>query len=240
MEKPNRIIMHPLDYKKRDLILIFPGGGYERTSSRESEPVAEAFNALGYHAAVFEYRNQIVLHPDIVPRALEEINNLRRIKYVSNIILCGFSAGGHLVMSILEEKMKWFKAGILAYPVVTTDPRYRHESSFRALLGDDMSIKRLREVSVDRHVRTSLPPIFIWTTMDDGSVPIENSILLMEALKKKGVPVEAHFFPKGRHGLSLATEATPFEGDSDPEAFARENRHVATWLSMVDEWIKSL
>jgi acetyl esterase/lipase len=108
------------------------------------------------------------------------------------------------------------------------------------LLDGDMTVGRLLEVSAERHIRTILPPIFLWHTMDDGSVPVENSILLMQALKKKGVPVEAHFFPTGRHGLSLATEATAFEDESDPAEFARKNRHVSTWITMAGEWIRSL
>ena len=36
------------------------------------------------------------------------------------------------------------------------------------------------------------------------AVPVENSLLFFEALRKAGVPGELHVFPHGRHGLGLA------------------------------------
>jgi dipeptidyl aminopeptidase/acylaminoacyl peptidase len=39
---------------------------------------------------------------------------------------------------------------------------------------------------------------------DDYSVPVENSLLYYQALKKNKVPVEMHVFPTGGHGFGLA------------------------------------
>ncbi len=44
-----------LKVKKRPFILICPGGGYERTSYREGEPLALHFLSRGYHAGVLRY-----------------------------------------------------------------------------------------------------------------------------------------------------------------------------------------
>ena len=38
--------------RKRPLVLICPGGGYEMTSDREAEPVAIQYIAKGYQAAI--------------------------------------------------------------------------------------------------------------------------------------------------------------------------------------------
>ena len=35
--------------RKRPVILILPGGAYERTSDRESEPPAVCFYSMGFH-----------------------------------------------------------------------------------------------------------------------------------------------------------------------------------------------
>ena len=43
-----------------------------------------------------------------------------------------------------------------------------------------------------------MPPFFIVHTSEDKSVPIENSQALVRALREKGVPVEAHFYERGR------------------------------------------
>ena len=51
------IIDDPLDaVRKRPVVIICPGGGYEYCSLREAEPVASAFNAAGIHAVVVYYR----------------------------------------------------------------------------------------------------------------------------------------------------------------------------------------
>ena len=39
----------------RGVVLICPGGGYQWVAPREGEPVARAFNAGGWAAAVLEY-----------------------------------------------------------------------------------------------------------------------------------------------------------------------------------------
>ena len=42
-----------IQIKKRPMIVICPGGGYEKLSYREGEPVAMQFLAKGYHAVCF-------------------------------------------------------------------------------------------------------------------------------------------------------------------------------------------
>jgi dipeptidyl aminopeptidase/acylaminoacyl peptidase len=171
--------------------------------------------------------------------AFELINPLRKDKRVKNIFINGYSSGGHLSLMLLEYKPTFFKGGILAYPVVTSDPKFSHAGSFQRLLGGELPQKLMEKLSLEKHVPKKMPPIFLWHTMEDTSVPVENSLLLLKALRKKNIPVETHFFPKGRHGLSLATIATPFLGE-DPETFAKENEHVAQWFPMAINWLKTL
>ena len=38
--------------RKRPVVLICPGGGYQMTSDREAEALAVRFMAMGYHAAI--------------------------------------------------------------------------------------------------------------------------------------------------------------------------------------------
>jgi acetyl esterase/lipase len=239
VKKPNRIVLYPLDFQKRDLILILPGGGYERTSPREAMPVVDLFHSAGYHAAIYEYRNEIIRYPEIIDRALEEVYALRKTRYIRRLVVLGFSAGGHLALWMLEKKPRWFKAGILAYPVVSADPEIRHAGSIFNLLGGEGDKETLRAVSLEKHVRPTMPPIFLWSTFDDAAVPIENSLWLLEAFRRKKVACEAHIFASGRHGLSLADETTPFEGE-DPVTFANQNRTVAAWKDLCLAWLKRL
>ena len=41
--------------RKRPVVLICPGGGYQMTSDREAEALAVRFMAMGYHAAILRY-----------------------------------------------------------------------------------------------------------------------------------------------------------------------------------------
>ena len=73
-------------------------------------------------------------------------------------------------------------------------------------------------LSIEKHVDATMPPVFIWHTITDQAVPVENSLLMIHACRDAGVSVEAHLFPQGGHGLSLATVDTaragsPGEGD---------------------------
>lgn len=235
----NRIIEFFLDESLRDLILIFPGGAYERTSPRESEPVARKFQMAGFHAAVFEYRHELLGYPDIIKDTLTHIAKFRKDKRISRIFLCGFSAGGHLALWSAIEEPDLISGVILGYPVVSTDAKISHLRSFHNLVGDESNSQIMDALSLEKHISHELPPIFVWHTFDDESVPVNNSLKLIEALKQNDVPVEAHLYPHGKHGLSLADETTAFEAQ-DPKAFAKENKHVSSWFQLALNWIETI
>lgn len=235
----NIILPYYIDNLVRDTVLVFPGGAYSYASPREALPVVQEFQKEGYHAAVFEYRHELLTYPTLLEEAVSLISDWMKDARIGRVFVCGFSAGGHFALWMLETKPKWFAGGILAYPVVTSNPRLCHQQSIDNLMGNDQSLKRIHAVSLERHVKKNMPPVFLWHTMDDQSVPVENSLLLIDALKKKKVPVEVHLFPKGNHGLSLATAETVFY-QQDPVQYAKENQHVSTWFPMAISWMKTL
>lgn len=57
----------------------------------------------------------------------------------------------------------------------------------------------------ERFVTAETPPCFMWHTLEDVSVPAENSMLFASALRQRGVRFELHIYPHGRHGLGLGT-----------------------------------
>lgn len=239
LSSPNYIELTLLDEKKRDLLLILPGGGYEFTSAREAEPVAQAFRPDGYHTAIYYYREEKLLYPNTKLEGKEVLDLLSANPLVKRIFIIGFSSGGHLAATLLEEYPKMLSAGILAYPVITSNIRFRHAGSFLRLLGDDLSKDTLEEVSLERHVNEKMPPIFLFHTMDDASVPAVNSQLFLEMLRMKHVPVEAHFFPKGRHGVSIATKEVAFS-DMDPDEFVRRYGYLSVWVDLARDFLKRL
>ena len=61
-------------------------------------------------------------------------------------------------------------------------------------------------MSLENHVAKDTPPCFLWQTVTDQTVPVENSYLFAQACAQAGVPFAQHVFSEGIHGLSVATE----------------------------------
>ena len=236
--------------KKRPLILICPGGGYEFLSDREGESIAFKFNSFGYHAAVIYYS----IAPVTYPTQLLEVS--AAVKYFKDhaeeyhidpdrIAIYGASAGGHAaadyatgyfrdeVTSVLKVSSDYLKpAGmILAYPVITSGP-FAHRGSFDNLLGELKNDKKMLEyLSIENRITKETPPAFIWHTFPGGCVPVENSLLLAEAMKKENIPFELHIFPSGDHGLGLADEITLSPNRTEI------NKGAAQWIDLCRVWL---
>lgn len=86
--------------------------------------------------------------------------------------------------------------------------------------------------SLERQVSSGTPDTFLWHTFEDGAVPVENSLLLASAMRQSGVNVELHIFPKGVHGLSLASKETSVPGS------AQLVPAVQAWIPLVRAWIE--
>lgn len=79
-------------------------------------------------------------------------------------------------------------------------------------------------------VTADTPPIFLWTTCGDRTLPSEQSMIMGCALAKAGVPYELHIFESGDHGLALADQATA----GNPEQL---NSDVANWVPLAQRWL---
>ena len=129
------------------------------------------------------------------------------------IAVCGFSAGGHLALSgaVLdipgETAQQRPNAVILGYPVITAG-EFAHRGSFVQLAGSE-----------DAAAQQAF-------TLEDKTVPVENTLLLLAALRRAGVPCEAHLFEKGAHGTSISTAEVDA---ADP--------HRAHWVALCLEWL---
>ena len=145
------------------------------------------------------------------------------------IALCGFSAGGHLALSGAVLAVPGLpdpprpNAVILGYPVITAG-QYAHRGSFVQLAGEDPAAQQA--FSLEDKITPRTPPVFVWHTMEDETVPVENTLLLVSALHRAGVPCEAHLFEKGCHGTSLSTAEV-----NHPSA------HRSRWLTLAREWL---
>lgn len=236
--------------RKRPTVIICPGGGYAYTSDREAEPVALRFLADDCNAIVLRYST-----PAKFPVALLELSyavatvreNAEKWNVdTEKIVVCGFSAGGHLaaLFSALWNKdfVKTFfgykncenkPCGmILGYPVITSGC-YAHKGSFVNLIGEDVNFELAKLVSVEKQISTDTPPAFIWHTFTDQSVNVKNSLLLAEALADNKISTELHIFPHGPHGLSLANGAVKKD-------YNGEYNECQVWIDMSIRWLKNL
>lgn len=228
------------DGKIHNAILVFPGGGYSRRSELEGEQIALWLNSLSVNAFVVNYRVAPFCHPAQIEDAKRAIRHVRynSKKYNINpekIGVLGFSAGGHLACMLSEQ----YDNGtvfrdetdrvsarpdvcILCYPVITMKEKFCHTGSKNCLLGGtDTDINKL---CCEENVTTGTPPMFIWHTVEDDSVPVENSIMLAQALREKNIPFELHLFPDGKHGLK----------------FAKEIEGTNAWPALCENWLKRM
>ncbi|HBT64868.1 MAG TPA: acetylesterase [Ruminococcaceae bacterium] len=234
-----------MDYhKKRPAVVICPGGGYGMTSDREAEPIALRFNSLGFQCFVLRYSVKQVCFPGALLELSKAVAIVRQNAAewdidADRIIVCGFSAGGHLAASLgmfwnrdfVNKPLDFYNSEnkpnglILSYPVITSG-EFAHRDSFKNLLKDKYE-QNLSLVSLENQVSADTPPCFIWHTFDDKCVPVENSLLLANALKKSNISFEMHILPSGPHGLSLATQETGVTVESCKQ-----------WPDMAARWIR--
>ncbi len=214
--------------QQRPAVLILPGGGYEHVSAREAEPVALRFAAAGYAAFVLDYSVAPHMYPVALREAAMAMAYLRaraRQLEIGPVAAVGFSAGAHLcgclgtlydgeaVADIAPGSLLRPDALGLCYPVAVSHGR-THEGSFQSLCGEDAALRQ--RLSLDRLARPDMPPVFLWHTRQDASVPCRNSLVLAQALEEKGVAFALHIYHRGPHGLSVADETAYPAGQVPP------------------------
>ncbi len=232
---------------RRPSVLICPGGGYAYATDREGETVALTFLAKGFNCFVLKYSCAPSTFPVALLEAASALHIIRShaaewFVDPERIFVCGFSAGGHLaaslgvfwnrpfvstLLNVEKEKLKP-NGLLLCYPVITSG-EFAHKGSFRNALGAEYSAEMLARLSLENQVSENTPPCFLWHTWEDGSVPVENSVLFAMALRKYGVPCEMHIYQKGGHGLSLGNYMT---GDAVMSC--------ANWVEMAARWMREL
>ena len=223
-------------------MILCPGGRYGQLVMKPIGPIVEWLNSLGIKAFVLKYRlgTNSYRHPVMLEDAQ------RAIRYVRahaadygidphRIGIMGFSAGGHLAAATgtrvaeaqprsgdpLDRVSSRPDLMVLLYPVITMGPM-THVPSRDNLLGPNPSQELIDETSNEKHVTSETPPTFLAQGANDAKVPVENSLMFAEALRRAGVPFELHIFEKGKHGFGLKQE--------DPA--------LDTWPLLCEHWLR--
>jgi acetyl esterase/lipase len=223
--------------------VVCPGGGYRNLAAHEGEPFAKWLNSLGIDAFVLKYR--LTTDGYHVPAAL--LDAARAIRTVrahaaewgidpKRIGMIGSSAGGHLTATLItqfdagnpnaedpiERVSSRPDAAVLCYGFILFDiPKPEREEQF---LGPNATEEQKKMLSPRLNVRKDTPHTFIWQTVEDEKVVVDNAFAFATALREKGVPFDLHLYQKGKHGIGLGTK------DLDPAKMHPWTRDCAFWL----------
>lgn len=234
------------DGKKHGMVVIMPGGGYVKISTKETVPVARYINSIGMHAVVVNYR---VLPYD--PQ-LGVIDGKRAVRYVKgkldewNILenavgIMGFSAGaGNAALVCERYDIDEYEACddidalsarpdfcILCYGALSLDTKHlsKHDiDNFRYICPDDRRNEYIADNSPDKHIRSDMPPAFIWHAADDTRVCAGATLSFVNALYEHHIDTEFHLYPYGGHGKSVLE--------------SREIPDLRNWMPTLTEWLR--
>lgn len=230
-------------------MLICPGGGYAHLAPHEGNDYALWLNQHG--VTCFVLKSRIGSNGYHYPAEFQDVTRAMRWvrahadDYKINahrIGIMGSSAGGHLASTLLthfdagdahsadviERQSSRPDLGILCYAVITMG-ELTHQGSKENLLGKNPSPELVKLLSNELQVTPDTPPCFLWTTFEDKTVPMENTLMFAAALRKNHVPFALHIYEKGGHGMGLAAKppfAHPHPWASDCLFWLAEHKFV--------------
>ncbi|MBI1337935.1 MAG: prolyl oligopeptidase family serine peptidase [Phycisphaera sp.] len=214
--------------RTRAAVIICPGGSYSGlVYQREGIQTAKWFRERGVNAVVLRYRFKPYRFPvpmTDVQRAVQVVRAHAEQWDIdpNRIGLMGFSAGGHdaslaTVYHIdadpkSKDPVARFSSrpdfAVLVYPVITMADPDTHAGSRKNLLGPNPSEELIDEASSYKHVNKQTPPTLLVYAKDDNVVPIRNSELFLEALKKNGIKCKPLTYETGGHGFGIGRKQT--------------------------------
>jgi acetyl esterase/lipase len=230
-------------------LVVCPGGAYQHLAPKEGEVYAQWLNDHGVSAFVLKYRlgPSGYRHPAMLQDAARAVRLVRARAGEWNldtkrIGIIGSSAGGHLASTLMthfdagdpnaadaiERQSSRPDVGILCYAVISLG-KFAHQGSKNNLLGTNAPPELVQELSNELHVTKDTPPCFLWSTFEDKTVPVENTLQFAAALRAAGVPFDLHVYQKGPHGLGLGVPKYPPE---DPGKLHPWTADCLVWLKV--------
>jgi len=208
-------------------LLIAPGGGYIRVVvDKESFEVGRRLAEAGVTAFVLRYRLPAEGWDRASDVPLQDAQRAMRLIRAGaagfgvdpkRVAAMGFSAGGHVAASLATRHQARVYEPLdaadrldarpdlsaLIYPVIDMARPFAHLGSREALLGAPPGPGTEAAYSPHLHVDQATPPTFLVHAWDDPSVPTENSLNYLAALRAAKVAAEAHIFEEGGHGFGI-------------------------------------
>ena len=233
-------------------IVVCPGGSYSWLDMKvEGIGVAEWLQSNGINAFVLRYHvanvsaymfgYRVLGLGNRYPKMLTDVENALEQVYEmadslsinrARIGVMGFSAGGHLTMMSYTHNRTEYKPHFLCpmYPVVTfSDKRFVHKRSRRGALGvwGQWNEQMRDSLSIERHIPSDCPPVFLVNCVDDPIVKYQNSELLDSALTANQVPHTYIQYQTGGHGFG----ASETKGTDESRQWKKE---FLQWISSLN------
>ena len=222
---PIMTVMRP-ERPNGSAMLLIPGGGYRwAVLDKEGFDVARVFAASGTTCFVLRYRlpaDGWAAGADAPLQDAQRAIRLIRSRAAEfgvrpdRIAVLGASAGGHLAglasartdaayapVDAADAVSLRPDLTVLMYPVATMADPHVHVGSRTHLLGEGPTPEQIAAYSLEQMNWAGAAPVFLLHAMDDASVPVENSLMLLTTLKAAGVKTEAHLFLEGGHGFGI-------------------------------------
>jgi acetyl esterase/lipase len=95
------------------------------------------------------------------------------------------------------------------------------------------SLEQMESVSPYFHINKKTPPTFIWHTVTDDMVSVEQIYEYVVALYKNNISHELHVFKRGHHGLSLANQFSSTK-------ISNVNEQVSQWVALATTWLDTI
>lgn len=214
-----------------EAIVICPGGGYAILAyEHEGTEIARWWADRGVAGLVLKYRlptSAAQIEPRLSP-LLDAQRALRLARHHAadwninpeRVGIMGFSAGGHLAATAsvhydagdptaddpVDRLSSRPDFSMLIYPVISFTEPFRHSGSRRNLIGPEPTAELIEHYSNELQVTADTPPAILIHAQDDRSVPVENSFVYAEALRRHDIPTEVVVYPVGGHGFGLRQE----------------------------------
>lgn len=223
--------------------------------------LSEGFQAFVLKYSVGDFAHFPAPFIDAAKAVMLVRENAKRWRiHPDKISLCGFSSGAHVVAAlgamwqkaelakVLNVDNNSFKpnALLLGYPILDLyrfGERNRGHSQERKTLVEMMFSCVLRstapeksammEWDISSNITSVYPPTFLWTTMEDSFVDVEQSIDFIKCLATHEVPYEYHIFEKGSHGSSIGSRTAGFS-----EEDIRRLGNTPQWVGLALCWLE--
>jgi acetyl esterase/lipase len=235
---PTMTVYPPKGKANGTSVVVFPGGGFSVLAiDIEGTEICDWLTSKGITCVLLKYRVPVsgpqwdgschCRREPTVHMATQDAQRaivlLRRQAKALGIDphrvgVIGFSAGGHMVAEVSNEK------GIIYRPVDDADKESaRPDFAIAGYPGHLWEGKGL-VLNPTLHVTSAAPPTFIVQAEDDPVDSVRQSLTYYLALKEANVPVEMHLYAVGKHAFALRHPELP----------------IGAWPVLAEKWMRSI